>query len=293
MTMDFAVQRMRRVLTILLGLKLFLILLFVAVVWFVIMQGTRGEGTLLDGLKLSWRFFLFRHSIVKELTSEEVSGLFNSTCNRGCHSMEVIHEAIHTSLGWAQLVERMRKENGVKLSPKEAKVVIQYLQDTYPAPRTGFPPETIKAVKRLLWRNDMGYGDVYVDIFYATKEYFLAIESLEEAEKYLVVRNLAFIIDLTVHTGRLSVFPFDEKTVLRDDKGREYRALPGWTMRIESREGHHREAVVRFSKFDEKGNPVIREDSKYIEVIIKDLGGAKERVYRWDLPIPYPAGMKE
>ena len=152
---------------------------------------------------------MFRHSVVKELTSMEVSGLFNSACNRNCHSMEVIHEAIHTSLGWAQVVERMKKENGVKLNPRESEVVIRYLQDNYPTPHAKFPPETIKAVKRLVWRNDIGYGDIYVDIFYATKEYFLAIESLVEAEKYLVDRNLVFIIDLTVHTGRLSVFPYD------------------------------------------------------------------------------------
>lgn len=282
---------MQKILTALLRSKLLIILISLAVAGTIIVQMARGEGLFLNDIKLWGKLFLFRHSVVRELTEKETFALFNSTCNRGCHSMEVIHEAIHTPFGWAQVVERMSAENDVGLSPGEKEVIIRYLQENYPAPNATLPPETVKTVKRLVWRNDMGYGDVYVDIFYATKEYFMVIESLEEAEKYLVDRNLVFIIDLTVHTGKLPTFPLDEKTFLRDDKGREYKALPGWTMRIESRDVHHREGVVRFSRWDENGNPVIREGTKYIEVVIKDLGGAKERVYRWDLPLPYPADI--
>ena len=291
--MGSVVQRMQKPQTALLSFKLLLVIifLFLALAGLVIVQGTRGGSFFVNDLRLWGRLFLFRYSMINGLTTEDTSALFNSTCNRGCHSMDVIYGAVHTPLGWAQVVERMGNDNGVRLHSKEREVVIRYLQENYPAPNTKLPMATVKAVKKLLWRNDMGYGDIYVDVFYATKEYFMAIESLSEAGKYLVDRNLVFIVDLTVHTGKLPTFPLDEKTFLRDDKGNEYTALPGWSMRMESREGHHREGVVRFSRFDKQGNPIIKSDTKYMEVVIKDLGGPKERVYRWNMPVQYPPDL--
>jgi hypothetical protein len=293
--MGSVVQKMPKFLRALLSLKLLLVLIILSLflAGYAVVHGSRGDSLLLSDLRLWGKLLLFRHSAIKDLNAREVSALFNSTCNRGCHSMDVIYGAIHTPLGWGQVVERMGNDNGVKLYPAEREVIIRYLQENYPPPNTTLPPATVKTVKRLLWRNDMGYGDVYVDIFYATKEYFRVIESLAEAEKYVVDKNLVFIIDLTVHTGKLPIVPLDEKTFLRDDKGHEYAAIQGWSMRMESKEGHHREGVVRFSRFDKQGNPVIREDTQYIEVVIKDLAGAKERVYRWDLPVPYPEDIKE
>ncbi len=73
-------------------------------------------------------------------------------------------------------------------------------------------------------------------------------------------------VALNTHTVDLQKYKFDEIVVLRAG-GKEYKA------RLKSQEGsgHHRSAVVDFD------NP----GTKEVEVVIKDVAGVKERVFKF------------
>ena len=60
-------------------------------------------------------------------------------------------------------------------------------------------------------------------------------------------------------------------TILRDDAGKYYAAT-----RVENKgSGHHREATVSFAKLDP--------DAKRVELVLKDVAGVPERVFRWNI----------
>src|SRR4030067_2211508 len=98
--MGSVVQKMPNFLRALLSFKLLriLVILSLFVAGYTVVHGDRWNSLLLSDLRLWGKLILFRHSAIKELNAEEVSLLFNSTCNRGCHSMDVIYGALHTTL---------------------------------------------------------------------------------------------------------------------------------------------------------------------------------------------------
>ncbi len=83
--------------------------------------------------------------------------------------------------------------------------------------------------------------------------------------------SLDFEVAFNTHSVELDFDPA-KISVLRDDQGHEYPALtwegPGPT-------GHHRSGALRFKVFDHP--------TKYVEVVMRDVAGVPERVFRWDL----------
>ena len=80
-----------------------------------------------------------------------------------------------------------------------------------------------------------------------------------------------FQIVLETHSVNLDVYDLKTIAALRDDTGNIYPATG-----IETKgSGHHREATLTF--------PKVSPESKRLEVVIKDVGGVKERIFRWDL----------
>ncbi|MDP2728623.1 MAG: hypothetical protein Q8P59_13925 [Dehalococcoidia bacterium] len=94
-----------------------------------------------------------------------------------------------------------------------------------------------------------------------------------EASTAQLDRYVALKLTLDTHSGDLTRYDLTKVSVLRDDKGKE--SLPAAWENI-SNDSHHREGILRFPKGAERG-------SKYVELLIRDVGGAKERVLRWDL----------
>jgi hypothetical protein len=80
-----------------------------------------------------------------------------------------------------------------------------------------------------------------------------------------------FQIALDTHSGALDNYDLKSIAVLRDDSGKEY--LP--TAAESKGGGHHREVTLTF--------PKISPEAKRLEVVIKDVAGVKERVFRWNL----------
>ena len=75
---------------------------------------------------------------------------------------------------------------------------------------------------------------------------------------------------LDTHSANLDGYKFDAIATLRDDSGNTY---PVEAVEQASGGGHHRQAVLRFGKVDPQ--------AKGIELLVKDVAGVKERIFRW------------
>lgn len=83
--------------------------------------------------------------------------------------------------------------------------------------------------------------------------------------------DLRFQLVLDTHSVNLDSYDLKTISVLRDDAGNTY--LP---TAVENKgSGHHREATVSFAK--------IANGTKRVELMVKDVAGVKERVFRWEL----------
>ncbi len=79
-----------------------------------------------------------------------------------------------------------------------------------------------------------------------------------------------FDIALDTHSVNLDAYDLKDLSLLRDEVGREYQAT-----RVENKgSGHHRQITLVFPK------PSL--DVKKLELVIRDMAGVKERVFRWD-----------
>ena len=80
-----------------------------------------------------------------------------------------------------------------------------------------------------------------------------------------------FQVVLDTHSVNLDVYDLKIISLLRDDAGNSYPA-----MTVENKgSGHHREGTVSFAK--------IPSGVKRVELVLKDIAGVKERIFRWDL----------
>ncbi len=93
--------------------------------------------------------------------------------------------------------------------------------------------------------------------------------------------DILFEVSMNTHSVPLDQYRMEELSFIRGKRGRLSSAL-AW----ESSKGggHHRFGKLRFSGKDKSGEPIIGKGDKYLEVIIKNVGGISERVFRWDLP---------
>jgi hypothetical protein len=80
-----------------------------------------------------------------------------------------------------------------------------------------------------------------------------------------------FQVALDTHSVNLDSYDLKTMTVLRDDAGNAY--APAAVANKGS--GHHRETTVSFAK--------VATGTKRVELVVKDVAGVKERIFRWDL----------
>ena len=82
--------------------------------------------------------------------------------------------------------------------------------------------------------------------------------------------DVRFQVILDTHSVNLDGYDLKALSVLQDDAGKTYQPTG-----VENKgSGHHREVTVSFPK----ATPEI----KWLELVIKDIAGAKERTFRWD-----------
>jgi len=83
--------------------------------------------------------------------------------------------------------------------------------------------------------------------------------------------DLRFAVVLDTHSVNLDGYDLTTVSVLRDDTGKDYLPLGAEN----KGSGHHREITLIF--------PKIAPESKRIEIVIKDIAGVKERIFRWSV----------
>lgn len=89
---------------------------------------------------------------------------------------------------------------------------------------------------------------------------------------------LPFAVAMDTHSVNLDPYDLAKLAILRNDKGWQvapiaWDAPPG---------GHHRSGKLVFPAAVD-GIPLIEMDTKYVEIVIRDVAGVKERVLRWNL----------
>lgn len=81
-----------------------------------------------------------------------------------------------------------------------------------------------------------------------------------------------FKVTLDTHSVDLDRYKIEDVTILRDDKGKDYHP----DLISASGTGHHREATVEFKDMDIPS-------AKYVELVIEDVAGVAERVFRFEI----------
>ncbi len=80
-----------------------------------------------------------------------------------------------------------------------------------------------------------------------------------------------FDIALDTHSVNLDAYDLKALSLLREEVGKDYQPT-----HVENKgSGHHRQVILVF--------PKPSAEAKNLELVIKDMAGVKERVFRWDL----------
>ncbi|MBI4283067.1 MAG: hypothetical protein HY663_01195 [Chloroflexi bacterium] len=86
---------------------------------------------------------------------------------------------------------------------------------------------------------------------------------------------LIFDVSMNTHSVDLDRYDLEKLAILRDDTGNEYRPA-SWDSPAG---GHHRTGTLVFPLPDS----VRQGKAKYVEMVIRDIAGIKERVLKWEL----------
>lgn len=256
---------------------LLLILLCAATIAFFLFVDTRPMGSF-EYLNETARVTIFRFTGFPKLDERETKFLYIGSCTRKCHGKDVVERTKHTSREWEDVVRRMRFSNGARLTEHEALQITRYLQKNYLSTvPTILSNDANKFLKQYLWRSDFGESDLYVDVIYAPMEYYNLMGGANDAEKYNIDEYTVFLIYLNTHQDRLPQPAMNKQAVLKDKDGRMYEPVD-WKLSYESGDFHHMEGILRFKK--------IKNEKGFMELVLKDLPGQKERLFRWELPVP-------
>ncbi|MBE0481593.1 MAG: hypothetical protein IBX68_11525 [Dehalococcoidia bacterium] len=84
---------------------------------------------------------------------------------------------------------------------------------------------------------------------------------------------LTFSVSMDTHSVELDGYDLGALAILRDDSGNEYSPL-SWNS---SPGGHHRRGTLTFAVSASLA------EARYVEMVIRDVAGVKERVLKWQL----------
>lgn len=226
----------------------------------------------------------FKYGIA-ELDENGRKTLYKWSCVAVCHGAEAIENTRHTSREWRTIVERMRTKNGASINRREEDEIVRYLEKNLGSNvPTILSPEANRFLKRYLWKSDFGESDLYVDIIYSPVEYFDIMGGILQGREYEAGEYLVFMVYLNTHQGQLEPWELEKLVTLRGADGTVHSPVD-WRVVYESGDKHHLEGVLRFEKGSDAG-------SGFMEIALKDLPGQKERVFRWDLPVPSLRGER-
>lgn len=86
-----------------------------------------------------------------------------------------------------------------------------------------------------------------------------------------------FTVAMDTHSVDLDSIDLRQLAVLKTSQGLEVQPS-GWDA---PKGGHHREGTLRFPATGPNGQPLIGVGTGSLELVIRDVGGEPERVFRW------------
>ena len=89
--------------------------------------------------------------------------------------------------------------------------------------------------------------------------------------------TIAFEVIMDTHAVALDGYDLRQLATLHVDQGPAIQAS-GWDAPAG---GHHREGTLTFPATTEDGRPVLSDDARTLEVIIRDIGAVPERILQW------------
>ncbi|MFQ6671775.1 MAG: hypothetical protein ACE5KY_00615 [Candidatus Tectimicrobiota bacterium] len=100
--------------------------------------------------------------------------------------------------------------------------------------------------------------------------------------------ELTFEVRMNTHSVDLDQYDMARLCRLETNGGPSIEPL-GWLN--PGGGGHHRYGLLKFSATRPDGSPVIRPETRFIEVVIQEVGGISERRFRWDLALTQTGNM--
>lgn len=224
------------------------------------------------------KLLLHRYALVDSLSPEEARLLYRNSCTRRCHSRDVVEEKPRTAREWEWIVTRMETGDRADLTDPQAAVITKYLQLNHLSNvPTILPEQTMRFIKKHLWRMDFGESDLYFDIIYIPREQRSLMPYLAFRSTPRDSNESLFIVYVNTHSGAVPQWDLAEIATLRDGRGGARRAT-GWEVLYEDGQQHHKQGILTF--------PSIGGDEPGVLEMTIDPPGMKKRVYQWVLPIP-------
>lgn len=108
----------------------------------------------------------------------------------------------------------------------------------------------------------------------------VTVEIIFDPQKQTDGDELLFGVKMNTHSAEVGDIDLGQLSVLRNEQGKEVNpsewASPGGG-------GHHVEGMLVFPSIDPSGRPLLGPETRYLELVLRDVGGTGERVFRWDL----------
>ena len=235
-------------------------------------------GAVIEGIQREGKFFLYKHNMVEELSSREITLLYRSTCTRKCHGKDVIEKKPRTAAEWESVVIRMKAPDRAGITDRHADTITRYLQNNFLSNvPTVLPEKTMKFLKKYLWRMDFGEGDLFLDIIYVPREHFRLLRYLGVSHLPPDQQHAFFIVYINTHRGTVPDWNLAEMSTFRVNNGNPQNAI-GWEILYRDGQRHHVQGMLTLPGIDIS-------QSNELEVTMKPAGmGTK--IFQWSLPIP-------
>lgn len=231
-----------------------------------------------SNLYIDGKLFLYKHDLIKKIAPDEVPRLYKSTCTRKCHGKDVIEGKARTAPEWSWIVARMKAPDRAAIGDKAAESILRHLQENFLSNVPTFlPAETMRFIKKHLWKSDFGESDLYLDLIYLPEVHVSLMPYLVATSTPPQASGATFIVFINTHQGKIPPWDLTTLTTLDDGNGAA-AASTAWTLVYEDGQNHHKQGVLTFPAIDESS-------SKTLTITVK-LPGLRERIYMWNRPIP-------
>ncbi len=224
------------------------------------------------------KLFLFRRGMLENLSAGEITRLYQTTCTRKCHGRDVIENKPRTAMEWEWIMGRMKVPDRAGIADHHAEVITRYLQEHFLSNvPTIMPEETMRFIRRYLWKSDFGESDLYLDIIYMPSMHLSLLPYMIASNSPPQHEGAVFVIYVNTHQGTIPPWNFMEMATLQDGNGLSLKAT-GWTVIYEDGQGHHKQGILTFPMIDDSRSTAMN--------VAVQLPGMRERIYQWELPIP-------